>query len=239
MDGALGTVGQLLEQLDTVTGTGEEAQPMDPDDDGAMDGDDDAELMAKIQAILGPDADPAKCKALCDLMRPPAVSPDPDGTSATDPAPGEDGLPVAPPAPAMGKMPPKAAGMDDDLPPGDPRKKVMGAMDAKIAAAVKTAEDRTIARIRSVETARREVAPWVGDLHIALDSAADVYKAALKELDVNVGGVTDVEALKLVLSAQPRAGATRPPGQGGMGMDAAASKTYASRFPAANRLKSH
>jgi uncharacterized protein len=63
------------------------------------------------------------------------------------------------------------------------------AMDTAIAAAEKRAEDRTIARMRSISEAERAVQPIVGTLAVAMDSAEDIYRYALQQAGEDVTGV--------------------------------------------------
>ena len=106
----------------------------------------------------------------------------------------------------------------------DRRAKDKKAMDEAIATAL--AADR--ARAGAVRDAERDVRPWVGDMALSCDSAAEVYAAALKGLGVDTRGITDPKALKLVLDAQPRAGASR---RNGLAMDAASLKAASEQFP--------
>lgn len=91
------------------------------------------------------------------------------------------------------------------------------AMDAAIASAVgkavKDAETATVARMRALADAERFVRPWVGDLVIAQDTAAEVYKLALETLQVDIAGV-DPSAFKAILSVHPKPGESRGNGGG-------------------------
>ena len=123
----------------------------------------------------------------------------------------------------------------------DPEPKVSkSAMDAAIAAAsdaaARNAEASTIARLNAIRAAEREVQPYVGNLAVAMDSAAAVYHFALESMGVDAKAVTDVNALRLVLNAQPKPGEQRAPATVSVAMDAAAAKAHAARFPNANRL---
>ena len=109
----------------------------------------------------------------------------------------------------------------------------MKAMDEKIAAATKTAEQNTLARLNGVREAERVARPWIGDLVMAQDSAEDVYRFALTTLGVKVDGVHP-SAFRAVLEAQPKPGAA--PHR--IAMDAAASKSFAERYPEATRIRS-
>ena len=83
------------------------------------------------------------------------------------------------------------------------------AMDAAIKATAKQVESDTIARMRAITTAEEAVKPYVGKLAVALDSADEVYKAALTVLGVDVAGVHP-SAYRHILAAQPKAGTHQP-----------------------------
>lgn len=105
------------------------------------------------------------------------------------------------------------------------------AMDAAIAAAVTQARKETVENLRSVAEAEEAVKPYVGKLAVAFDSAAEVYKAALENLGIDIAGMHQ-DAYRSVLLAQPK------PGEQHMviARDAAPAKGFAERFPNANRL---
>jgi hypothetical protein len=103
-------------------------------------------------------------------------------------------------------------------------------MDAAIKAATKQAEQRTIDRLRGVSEAEKFVAPYVGELALAQDSAEGVYKAALGILGVDVAGIHP-SAFKAVLAAHQKAGAVR------VALDSAPSNEFASQFPDAARIR--
>jgi ADP-ribose pyrophosphatase YjhB (NUDIX family) len=105
-----------------------------------------------------------------------------------------------------------------------------GAMDAAIRAAV--ANERKIGR--EIDTAKEDVRPYVGSISIACDSAADVYGAALKCLNIDVTGVHP-SAFKAILKTQPLPGAN-PVRQSSVTMDAKAVTSFFDRYPEA---KSH
>jgi hypothetical protein len=105
------------------------------------------------------------------------------------------------------------------------------AMDAAIKAAVKTAEDAAIKRIRAIAEAETVVQPWVGKL-VAQDSAESVYRAALETLGVDVSGIHP-SAFRAVLQAQPKPDANRPR----VAMDSAAVKGFADRYPQASKVR--
>ena len=106
------------------------------------------------------------------------------------------------------------------------KKEMEGAMDA----AIKTARSEA----KAIREAERAVKPWVGELELAFDSAPDVYRHALKMLGVDASKVTDVEALPLLLKAQPLPGAQKKDPV--IAMDAASVDSYSKMFPGAARI---
>ena len=114
------------------------------------------------------------------------------------------------------------------------------AMDAAIAKAVADTEATVTARItksqREIRDAERKVRPYVGELAIACDSAEAVYRAALTALGLG-DKIKDVHAsaLPTILEMQPLP--DRRPKAPSVAMDAAGAKSFAERFPDANRIK--
>jgi hypothetical protein len=130
-------------------------------------------------------------------------------------------------------MCPKAADADpeddDDDDDDDGEKVNKAAMDSAIA----KAKTDMLAEQRAVRVAEREVRPYVGELAMAHDSAADVYKVALTSLGVDLTGVPK-EGYRALLKAYPVPGrATRSTV---VAADAAASDNFASRYPNAARI---
>lgn len=85
------------------------------------------------------------------------------------------------------------------------------AMDAAIRAAVRGTEKRVAERVRQAEreirAAEKDCLPYVGDMGgMVFDSAPDVYRHALKILDVPEAATIHESALKTVLRMQPKAG---------------------------------
>ena len=98
-------------------------------------------------------------------------------------------------------------------------------------ATAKEVEAKTIARLRGIQEAEEIVKPYVGKL-TAMDSAAEVYKAALTAMKVDIENVHP-SAFKAVLLAQPKPGeATRRPT---IAQDSSASATISEMFPDLNR----
>jgi hypothetical protein len=103
------------------------------------------------------------------------------------------------------------------------------AMDSAIA--IKLAErDEQHKHAREAE---KFVRPYVGELAMAYDTAEEVYKAALKILNVNVDGVHP-SAYRVILDNMPKPGARK---ERELGMDAASSKSFAERFPESSRIE--
>jgi len=99
---------------------------------------------------------------------------------------------------------------EDDAGKKDEEEKVSKpAMDAALAANAAKVEKDTIARIRAITAAEEEVKPYVGKLALTMDSAEEVYKAALTVLGVDVTGV-HASAYRHILAAQPKAGTKQP-----------------------------
>jgi hypothetical protein len=111
----------------------------------------------------------------------------------------------------------------------------MKAMDSKIATAVSDAEQRIRHEAHATREAERIVRPWVGELAIAQDSARDVFRVALETLGVDTKG-KHPDALKDILLAQPKPGDRKA--SPFVAQDAAASASFASRYPEASRIRS-
>src|ERR1019366_6376975 len=106
------------------------------------------------------------------------------------------------------------------------------AMDAAIAAAVKTATEFATLPQREIRDAERAVRPYVGDLAMAHDSAQAVYTTALKSLGVKIDGIHP-SALPTILSMQPLPGVNKKPV---VAMDAASAKSFSERYPDVARI---
>jgi uncharacterized protein len=109
------------------------------------------------------------------------------------------------------------------------------AMDEAIAKAVTDATTAVNKNATETLEAREAVHPFVGKLPLALDSAVKVYQSALGVLGVeDADKIADLGALKAVLKAQTVPSAVTKPKPA---MDAAASKSFAERFPHAAKIK--
>jgi hypothetical protein len=126
----------------------------------------------------------------------------------------------------------KKPGMDTTM-----RAAMDAAINVAVAKAARDAEASTMARLAAIRDAEREVRPYIGDIVIAQDTALDVYKLALDSLGVDTKGVTDLTALKLVLSVQPKPGEPKPQRAAGMAMDQGALSDLHKRFPGMQSLK--
>jgi 8-oxo-dGTP pyrophosphatase MutT (NUDIX family) len=109
------------------------------------------------------------------------------------------------------------------------------AMDAAIQKASKAATDAAVKNQQEIQSAIRDVRPYVGELDIAFDSAEGVYREAFKALEVDV---TDVHpsAFKTILGMQTKAGDKKPAPGASLGMDAAAQKSFNERHPNVARI---
>jgi 8-oxo-dGTP pyrophosphatase MutT (NUDIX family) len=127
----------------------------------------------------------------------------------------------------------KKGAEDEDEPKVDKK-----AMDAAITVAVRETEKRVMRTQREIRTAEEEVAPYVGKLAIACDSAADVYKAALGALKVDVAGMHPT-AFRPVLLAQPKPGAKQEQRQREttVAMDSASVASFQAMFPKAQPVR--
>jgi hypothetical protein len=109
------------------------------------------------------------------------------------------------------------------------------AMDEAIDKAVTAATTAVSKNATETLEAREAVHPFVGKLPLALDSAVKVYQSALGVLGVeDADKIADLGALKAVLKAQTVPGAVTKPKPA---MDAAATKSFAERFPHAAKIK--
>jgi hypothetical protein len=123
---------------------------------------------------------------------------------------------------ASDDMPDDMAG--DDEPDDKPKEKP--AMDA---ATVRRTVAKTISDLR---TAEREVSPIIGEVKIACDSAADVYKLALDHAKVDTTGVHP-SAYRAMVRMIPTGAVAAPV----VAMDrATVANDFAARFPGASTL---
>lgn len=211
-DADLADVVELLDKLD-----GE-----NPDNDVAEDDVDPKceEILAMLRGkISDEDLDAIKAK----MSAPAAAAP-----QATD-------NPPAPPAAA--DEPPQTPGAANANPAGEKKDMVSkGAMDKAIKlaceATAKDVEAKTMARLRGISEAEEAVKPYVGKLAVAMDSADEVYKAALEILKVDVKDVHP-SAYRAVLMAQPKPGDTPKPR---IAQDSSPTSAVLEAFPGADRI---
>ncbi len=136
------------------------------------------------------------------------------------------------PAPAAGED--EAGGEAPAGEEGDKEKDMVpkAAMDAAL---VKVRTDLK-AELRAATQARADVAPWVGDVSLALDSAEDVSRAAAKALGVSGATTIHRDALLPVIQAQPKPGERRRTAEPTLALDSAAANSLATRFPGAANI---
>lgn len=110
------------------------------------------------------------------------------------------------------------------------------AMDIAISAATKKATEDAIRTQREIRDAEEAVRPFVGALAMAHDSAEGVYRTALTALglDEKEMKTLPLPALKAVLKAQPVPGAR--PASTHIAQDESATKSFATRYPGADRI---
>jgi len=99
--------------------------------------------------------------------------------------------------------------------------------------AIKRAKQEVREEMNAIAEAREFVAPWVGKLSVAMDSAADVYKTALEGLGVSTKGIHP-SAYREILKAQPKAGSVSAKS---LAQDSSNSTGFSSRFGNADRIK--
>jgi uncharacterized protein len=217
-DADLADVVELLDKLDGENPDGEVAEDdVDPKC---------AEILAMLRGKIS-DEDLAAVQA---KLSAPGAAP-----QATD-------MPEPPAAPAANDEPPQTPSAANANPGGEKKDMVSkGAMDKAIKLAVDAArrstaqevESSTIARIRGIQEAEEMVKPYVGKLAVAMDSADEVYKAALEILKVDVKDVHP-SAYRAVLMAQPKPGDAPKPR---IAQDAAtATSAVLEAFPGADRI---
>lgn len=126
---------------------------------------------------------------------------------------------------------PKKKGAEDEE---DDEKVDKKAMDSAIRAAVRDTEKRTIDRLNAIQKAKDEIAPYVGKLAIACDSATEVYKAALDAMKVDVADVHP-SAYSAILKAQRKPGEKQEQREKDnvVAMDSASVKSFGDMFPKA------
>lgn len=116
----------------------------------------------------------------------------------------------------------------------DDEKEDKAAMDSAL---IRKAEENVMGRIRQANEARECVRPLVGDVSlVAMDSAEDIYRFALDSIGANHKGVHP-SALKSMVefSISQKSEARKPANV--IGMDSAATTSFAKAFPGATKMK--
>ena len=212
-DATLADFAEMLDQLDEmVDEMPDEPTAADPADTTE---DSDAEMMDRLKDVL-------KAKGMSDedvaavlaAMKPEVDPPSPNAADKV----------------AKDKEPPVVAKKDekDD-------KVSKPAMDAALARTRAETEAAVVARMNAIRAAENDVRPIIGEVAMAQDSAADVYRLALDHAGIAHDGV-DPSAFPALIALHKRtlevAAAPKPR----VAMDAAAAKGFAERFPNAGRL---
>lgn len=108
------------------------------------------------------------------------------------------------------------------------------AMDAAL---IRKAEENVMGRIRQANEARECVRALVGDVSlVAMDSAESIYRFALDSIGAEHKGVHPSALKSMVEFAISQKAVVRKPSHG-MGMDSAATNSFAKAFPGATKLK--
>lgn len=110
------------------------------------------------------------------------------------------------------------------------------AMDAAISTAVTAAVTQERANSRALHAALQKVRPIVGDLTMAFDTAADVFRHVLKARGVENVDKLHESALEPIIDMQPKAGARAVETNSVLGMDSATIESFEKRFPGAARI---
>lgn len=110
---------------------------------------------------------------------------------------------------------------------------VARAVEAAVGPAVKRAEKAVAERLAGVRKAEDEVAPYVGRLALAHDTAEGVYRTALGALGVDTEGVHP-SALRAILKAQPLPGVAQRVAPA-MAQDEKSVSSFQAMFPEASK----
>lgn len=186
-----------------------------------------AAVTAAVKGKLAQDANIADLAAAVDAFKEDAGSMDEEPEEAMD----EDAETPEEKAARMEKRAADKAAKDEEAKESKIDK---AGMDAAIETAAKATEKRLRAEFKDTQIALVEVRPLVGQIVVAMDSAADVYEFALKERKVDLAGVPK-EAYRSLVAAEVRHAGARRPDQ--IAQDGAAGGLDA-MFPGAARIKS-
>lgn len=116
----------------------------------------------------------------------------------------------------------------------DEGKEDKAAMDAAL---IRKAEENVMGRIRQANEARECVRALVGDVNlVAMDSAEDIYRFALDSVGANHKGVHPSALKSMVEFTISQKSEARKPATT-IGMDSAATTSFAKAFPGATKMK--
>ena len=105
------------------------------------------------------------------------------------------------------------------------------------AALIRKAEENVMGRIRQANEARECVRALVGDVSlVAMDSAEDIYRFALDSVGANHKGVHPSALKSMVEFTISQKSEARKPAVT-IGMDSAATTSFAKAFPGATKMK--
>jgi hypothetical protein len=103
--------------------------------------------------------------------------------------------------------------------------------------AIKAAVDTVTKNAQDTAEARAFVRPYVGEVSMALDTADKVLRAAAVSMEIDDAENIHPSALKTVIKTCGRlSGAREVDGDQHIGQDSAAAKSFAERFPGADRI---
>jgi len=109
------------------------------------------------------------------------------------------------------------------------------AMDAAIQKAKKETRQETIKQMRDIAEAEKAVKPFIGEVKIAQDTAADVYRLALDHAGVDLEGVPP-SAFKAMVGLLQKPGETSLPKERKMAHDTKRVTDFNTRFPNAGKV---
>lgn len=193
----------------------------DEDDENPVVVQDEDPVTEKVMDLLRGKVSDEDMQAVCDLIKSDRANDEPDQTEgAANAHPGEEDDPHA---------------MDETDEERDAREKkeredrerAVKANDAALAARIRR---ETMQQFRDIAAAEEEVRPYVGKL-AAMDSANDVYKAALEIMGVEVKGVHP-SAYRAILQAHGKPSESRRTAS-----DSAPLPDMAEAFPNSARLR--
>lgn len=170
------------------------------------------EPWTKAKAMLNGKVSAEDMKALDAIMCPKAADAEPEGESEED-------------------KKKRLAAKGADAEPAKEPPITKQAMDA----AMEGQRKKILADQKMLREAEREVIPYMGQVAVAFDSAADVYKAALEHCGIEIGADVPATGYRALLKALPvpkRNRGTDPV----VAMDSAKAKSYGEMFPGAANI---